>query len=263
MSTEVSQEHDAFHASDGIFTVPDTSARSVLINRLRDNLITVKIRDADSLNDQSRDLLQQYIDLMQLDEQEAIQGQMNDIDRLEKRLEDTRSPFRKFLLVRQYKRVSRETYLIVKKASNRLRNDQIKERLRAATDPQGWPTFPQEPAPRSNGGSFTAPVFPVATPPGGPPINHFGNAFTSPHVASALDAATCSDLERVEMTKFQSMTTGDPAVLLGLHGRDVGVQHFFATLANACAQPEHRSDEQGETSTIHSSEIFSEPGIYA
>jgi len=262
MSTGASQDHDS-QASDAVYEISDTSAGEVLIDRLRKSLTTVKIRDADKFNDQTRDLLQQYLELMPLSKQQTIGSQLDEMDRLEQNLEDARSPFQKLFLVWKYKRISKETYLIVKKASNRLVNDQIKERIRAATDPQRWPTFPQEPAPRANGGSFTAPVFPVATPAGCPPTDNFGNAFASPQLASALAAAACSNLGRVELTKFESRTTGDPAVHLRLHDRDERVRDYLATLSNAWAPPEHRSDEQEETSTIHSSEIFSEPSVYA
>ncbi|KAI0294555.1 hypothetical protein BC826DRAFT_316638 [Russula brevipes] len=207
MSNGVSQHRDAAHAGDPVLEIPDHSAGELLIDRLRKNLTSVKIRDAGNYNDQTRNLVLQYLELMKLDEQDAIIGQMDEIGKLEKKLENNRSPFRKLFLVRDFKRVSKETYLIVKKLSNRIIDDQIKGRHRAATDPQGWPTFPHGPAPRPNGGSFTAPVFPVATAVD-PSVNSFGNAFTNPQVASALAAAACSNLGRVELTKFESRTTG-------------------------------------------------------
>jgi hypothetical protein len=76
MSTAASQDHDT-HASDAVFEIPDTSAEGVLLDRLRKNLITVKIRDADNYNDQTRNLLDQYLNLLPLREQNAIIGQLD------------------------------------------------------------------------------------------------------------------------------------------------------------------------------------------
>jgi hypothetical protein len=42
----------------------------------------------------------------------------------------------------------------------------------------------------------------------------------------------------------------DPAVHLRMYGRDERIRDYLATLSNACAQPEHRSDEQGEIPSL-------------
>jgi hypothetical protein len=76
MSTAASQDHDN-HASDAVIEISDTSAEGILLDRLRKNLITVKIRDADNYNDQTRNLLDQYLNLLPLSEQNVIIGQLD------------------------------------------------------------------------------------------------------------------------------------------------------------------------------------------
>jgi len=183
------------HTTDTVHEVGDDSARNVLINNLRTSLISVKIRSAEDYNDRTRHFLQQCVDLMPLTDQQLIDTHLDDIEQLEKKLEDTQSPFQRFLLVMKYKRVSRKTYLIVKKASNRVINNQIKGRIRAAT-------ALQEP------------------PPSLPPIPSL----------SEIDDAAFNNLERAEMVTMQSRTTGDPLVLMNLHRSDQRMHQYVAAL---------------------------------
>lgn len=59
-------------AADNVYTVPNNSAGSILAQKIRDKLISVKIRGADYYNDQTRNLLQQTLHLIPLDDQDLI-----------------------------------------------------------------------------------------------------------------------------------------------------------------------------------------------
>jgi hypothetical protein len=134
MSNGVSQDNDSPHAADDFYKVSDDSAGRVLIDCVRCSLISVKIRSADKYNDKTRSLLQQHITSFPPRDKEAIRVQFSQLASnshmtcdvcvtkirwhrvmgTEEKLENTRSPFRRFLLGMEYQRVSKQTYLIVK-----------------------------------------------------------------------------------------------------------------------------------------------------
>jgi hypothetical protein len=68
------------HADDAVyFEVPPDSARGEVVDRLQKNLISVKIRDADDYNDQTRYLLQMCIHLMPLGDQQRIDNRLDEL----------------------------------------------------------------------------------------------------------------------------------------------------------------------------------------
>jgi hypothetical protein len=72
--------HDAPHADDDdYFEVPPDSARGEVVDRLQKNLISVKTRDADKYNDQTRYLLHMCIHLMPLKEQQGIERRLDEL----------------------------------------------------------------------------------------------------------------------------------------------------------------------------------------
>ena len=72
MSQEVVQDQVSPHTVDTVYEVPDDSAERVVVDRVRNNLLSVQIRSADRYNDQSRNILQQYIHLLPLKDRQKI-----------------------------------------------------------------------------------------------------------------------------------------------------------------------------------------------
>lgn len=65
---------------DSVYEVPDAdSARRVVADRVRNNLLSVQIRSADRYNDQSRNILQQCVRLLPLKDQERIQQGLREL----------------------------------------------------------------------------------------------------------------------------------------------------------------------------------------
>lgn len=75
MSTGSSHHHNAPHTVDPVYTAVDSAAR-FLIDRLRKSLTSVRIRSADYFNNQTRNLLQQCLDLIPPNEKDAVELQL-------------------------------------------------------------------------------------------------------------------------------------------------------------------------------------------
>ena len=74
MPEEHSQDHYETPPADRVYEVPSDSARNVLTNRLRGNLLSVKMRNTDKFNDKTRNLLQQHGHLIPVVERLVIKG---------------------------------------------------------------------------------------------------------------------------------------------------------------------------------------------
>jgi len=71
----LSQDGDT-HTADTVYEVSDDSARGIIADSLRRNLTSVKIRDADNYNDQTRDLLQKHMEMMPVSDVQVIGYQL-------------------------------------------------------------------------------------------------------------------------------------------------------------------------------------------
>jgi len=127
---------------------------------------------------------------------------------MEGKLEKNRSPLKGIILSWDYRCLTRETYLIVKKASNQVAHNENINRLGGVPGPQVSP----------------APVPIVVDPPTSNPCSP-----STSRGASAFHEEVFDNVERVVVTTFQSRTTGDPAALLEVQTRDQGTRHFVAT----------------------------------
>jgi len=231
MSTDVTQGQVAPLTVDAVY-VPDDAASQVVADSINKSLLSSQIRAADSYNDKSRNILQQCVHLLPLREQIQIESRLNTISALEDKLENNNSWIRKFFLIMEYQRVSKKTYYIVKRASNRLINNQIKDRIRVPTYPQAHDD--QQPA--------AAPPAPIPT--AAVPLSSTSNPFRS-RGGSALDNASFHDVERVDLTTLQSSETGDSAVLLEFHTRQQRTREYVATLQPILLD-DNMTDGQGE-----------------
>ena len=67
------------HAVDAVYQVPDDTAPEVVNDRVRNNLLSVRIQSADYYNDQSRNILQQCIHLLPLEDKKNIQQGLREL----------------------------------------------------------------------------------------------------------------------------------------------------------------------------------------
>lgn len=67
------------HYVDAVYEVPDDSAPEVVTNRVRSNLLSVRIQSADRYNDQSRNIVQQCIHLLPLEDKQNIQRGLREL----------------------------------------------------------------------------------------------------------------------------------------------------------------------------------------
>ncbi|KAI0299138.1 hypothetical protein B0F90DRAFT_635931 [Multifurca ochricompacta] len=153
----------------------------------------------------------------------------------------------------KYQRVAKQTYMIIKKASNRAQDKHIWDRFNGATGSQNHPArstadkgSPMQ-VPRS-----TAPV------PSTPGLNVTVTTTMQPaamesdtvkalmnlSAASALIDSVLSRLERADTTIFQSETTGDTAVLLSLHQTDEPTQNIIVQSFLVLARPTYMGPSQ-------------------
>jgi len=163
----------------------------------------------DYFMDQSRVLLQNHLQMIQLQQQIIIHRKYQKLRKVKQRLDShDGSRFQKLLKARKYRRVSRETYKIIKNASDRARDDHLMSQISEATRQPG-----------SGSGS-------------GPETGTVGsNPFSDSHAISTVSEVSVNDLSRVEMSTYQEEATGEAAVVLDLVAEDESVQHIVATFS--------------------------------
>jgi hypothetical protein len=180
--------------------------RSIFDNLRRKLSVSSQMREGDFLMDRSRDLLRRHIQLFEIRQQDAIRENVDDVRKTKNGLENfSGSRFQRLLEARKYRRLSKETYRIVKNASDKAIEDIIMNRS------------------RPGGGSG---------PGGGPGTCSVasGNPFTDSHEVSTLIDAV-NDLDRVEMSTYHAENTDGAAVVLDLVAQDQSVQHVVATFS--------------------------------
>jgi len=186
---------------------------AAVIDYLRRNLITGgQVQQGDDFMDQSRDLLQRHLELMQLKEQNTIrEDYLKAVDVKEKLDDHNGSQVQKFFQARKYKRRARKAFKIVKKASDRAVDTHLMDRI--AENTRGFYGEPGNSA-------GTGPVEPTPRDP-----------FTDSNAISTLTdiASSLEDVDQVDVSTFQNEETGDSAVVWDFHGRDSITQHIVST----------------------------------
>lgn len=79
MSRGVAQGQVPPPAVDAVYEVPDDSAQRVVTDRVHNNLLSVRIQSADRYNDQSRNIVQQCIHLLPLEDRVTIQRGLREL----------------------------------------------------------------------------------------------------------------------------------------------------------------------------------------
>ncbi|KAI0299136.1 hypothetical protein B0F90DRAFT_1668778 [Multifurca ochricompacta] len=181
--------------------------------------MSCQIEQGDHYMDLSRDLLEKHLQLMLLNDQTAIRHTFTSCfdevqcdrarDAKKKLGKENSSQIKGIFQARKYRHLSRETFKIVKKASDRIRDDLLMDQIKKATSGSSFATSEARAA-----GSIPR------------------NPFTDSHAISTLSTLTdvaVGDLDSVEMSTYQSEATGEAAVVLDLYGQDASRQQVVAT----------------------------------
>ena len=76
MSTNFTQGQAAPHAIDPVYEVPDDAAIQVVTDSVSKSLLSSQIQDADRYNDKTRDILNQCIHLLPLQDKRLIEDRL-------------------------------------------------------------------------------------------------------------------------------------------------------------------------------------------
>ncbi|KAH8988758.1 hypothetical protein EDB86DRAFT_3104676 [Lactarius hatsudake] len=239
------QSHHSQQNALGGIESPSLSTRMAAVNDLQKSLVNFKLRSADCDLDVARNLLQQHIHLIEVEDQEVIGLLYDDLEDIESRLEKTKSRLKRWVLNMHFKRVSKTTYMVIKDASDRAIDRQIRNKLREASSSRGLPTSPPPPAPSAHRAEQTT-VQPIS------PDPHAILPFADSRPSSTLTDAAVSNVDSVDMTALQSQTTGEPAVLLRLRRQGDPPLHYVAALSPN-PRPDHGIAEEAEMASIASS----------
>lgn len=77
MSTDVTQGQVAPPTVEAIYKVPDDAASQVVADSISKSLLSSQIRNADKYNDKSRNILQQCIQLLPVQDKRIINDRFN------------------------------------------------------------------------------------------------------------------------------------------------------------------------------------------
>jgi len=213
-------ENYAPHIVGSVIQVTGNLVGRTLIDDLRKRLSPRRqVERGDYFRDQSRELLQRHLTRLPAHQKRAIRRDYNQVRATKQRLEDDSLSasnfwdwdwkFQKLRTATKYKRLSKETYLIIRKASGEAIDDNL-DNLMAQIDEA---TRVPQVAPGNTFGTTST----------------LSNPFTDAH--AALKNVSVNDLNAVEMTTYETETTGEAAVVLKLdmNNRDASTRHVVAT----------------------------------
>jgi len=197
-----------------------------LVDVLRNSSTGGKIRTGDYFLNRARPLIQQYYTVLPNEDQDLIHDRFQKVMGVKKSV-DSASGFRKFFKAKEYEEVARYLFIIVETASRRVTDQNLMAQISEAI--AGRDTQP--------------PAF-------GTSSTH-SDPFSDSHETSSLYDVDVGNLDQVEMSVFESSTTGEAAVVLGLHRRDGTTQEVASTFPLA-GVPGGRRNEGVETATLSS-----------
>jgi len=180
-----------------------------------------KVREGDHLLGRSSTLIRQYYEFLPFQDQETISAEFDGTTIAKERLKSARGSRRqKFALAKDFKQRAEHLFIIVQTASNRAQEVSLRNQiLRANAQRAPQPPAPQPPAPQP----------PAPQPPAFGTTSSHTDPFSDSHEAALADV-NVNDLNEVRMSVFESRTSGEAAVVLGLHGRDGRTQEISTTI---------------------------------
>ncbi|KAI0297842.1 hypothetical protein B0F90DRAFT_1736955 [Multifurca ochricompacta] len=157
-----------------------------------------RVQRADSHMDSSRGLLHQYWAIMDPDDQTPILGHYRLARELRSRAENIKlSSWTRIMSARDYQLVAKQTFTIIKEASERAIDDGLVSRMANDT---GLARFTTD-----------HPIFDLQ------------------RVSSIVSDWSDSTLEAIQVDEYQSAITGESAFVLNVSGRGVPTQQILAT----------------------------------
>ncbi|KAI0247182.1 hypothetical protein BJV78DRAFT_955948 [Lactifluus subvellereus] len=223
--SDLSQNNPPETVGDVVEVTGQSVGRSLIDSLRRRFNPGSQVRQGDQLMDQSRDMLQRHLQLIDRDDQVTIRHHFDKARNAKARLDEAGgSQIQRYIKARKYKLLSKEMFKVVKKASDRAIEGRLMDQIAEATRVDGSETG-----------------------------NNSRNPFTDSRVISSLANIAVSDLDRVNMSTYQSEGTGEAAVVLDLHDRDASAQHIVATFpsevfsGNKTDEEASRSMAPGET----------------
>ncbi|KAF8494121.1 hypothetical protein F5888DRAFT_1718773 [Russula emetica] len=215
---------------EGVVEVNAHLVGSNLIDSLRRTFtIDSQMEQGDNFMDRSLNLLENHLQLMLLREQNTIRERYIEARDLKHELHSddyNGSPFQRFFKAREYKRLSKKAYKVIKIASDRVREDPL---FMETTQPHG-------------GQSGSGPG--IASKP--------RNPFTDSHaVISTLTDVDVNNLDQVEMSTYQEEATNGAAVVLDFVARDKSVQHVVATFPTEASSGDRTDREAPAAISLH------------
>ncbi|KAF8263960.1 hypothetical protein EI94DRAFT_1739625 [Lactarius quietus] len=211
---------------NGIYEVASHHVGKSVVDVLRECFTTSgKLRRGDYYYDRVHPMIQQHYKQLDTDDQNMIDFEVTQTSLAKEKMNQAEgSIFRKFSLAKDYQRVAKHLFIIVETASRRAAERhlmaQIAEaRAARATQP---PAF---------GTSST-----------------HSDPFSDSHETSSLGDVDVGNLDRVEMSIFES-TTGGAAFVLDAQNRDGTAQEFASTFPGV---PGGWRNEWADTATLSS-----------
>lgn len=233
MSTAQSVESSA-HIINGMHEVARHHIGKSLVDVFRNSSVGGQLRKGDYYLDRSYILVQQCFAGLLQEEQDNIIAKIKVTIDLKEGFDSARdrlSIFQRYLSAKDYKRVSKDLFKLVESASRRATGTSLLAQV-----------------------SETISGRATQAPPMGTTSTHT-NPFSDSHEVSSLADVDVDDLDQVEMSTYQSETTGDAVVVLDLHGRDSSIQQVIATFP-----PEAFVDDdicgEGDSASIHSGQLW-------
>jgi len=224
---------------NGFFEVSSVFLGRGLVAGIKDSFTGGRIRRGDFAMSRSRNLLQQHLRQLPLDDQNFIRLKYDEAREAKAKLEREKiSPLQKFVLAMQYEKVAEYTFKVIERASHRTIDDGLMAQISAAADEGAGPSAP------SAGPS----AGPTTTP---------RNPFTDSHAISTLTDVNVHNLDHVKMEAYRSKDTGEAAVIFDIHNRDASTQQVLATISPELIAGDemHRLDAH-ESASIYSHELY-------
>jgi len=181
-----------------------------------------EVEQGDFFMDRSRGLLEAHLQMLRLNDQNTIRSKYDKVRDLRANMDNPGgSKFQKYVQARKYRRLSRDTYRIIRIASGQAIDDRLMNQIAEATRLQGG-------GGSGSGGFGTGTVA--------------SNPFSDSHAISVISDVNVHDLEQVEMTTYRDETSNQAAVVLEMVARDDSVEHVVASFpTEAISQPDSQS----------------------
>ncbi|KAN0140711.1 hypothetical protein V8E53_001538 [Lactarius tabidus] len=219
---------------NGVHEAVSHHARKGLLGVLRGRLTGGKIQSGDYYFSRTRTMIKEHYPGLPLKDQNTVHLRFERVLAVQEKLKNAQGAIEKYTRARDYKRVSKKTFIIVEDVSNRADTNNVMAQFSMGT-----------------GRGISPPPPPGPQRPSTPTPSTFTNPFGDSHAISTLSDMDLSNVDQVEMSRFESEPTGEAAVIMDLHDRDGTTREFVATFPLEAISG-HRADQGAETASMSS-----------